>query len=667
MIQKSIKGSKTEQALLRFLEDQRVDISKLRESLKLEQRIPFSSNRKRASAVVQLSDGRYRVYVQGAVELILESCTHRFEFQTAETQPISGSDREMFQESLNQMANDALRVIATAYRDFRSLEELQELHVEDDGTGVFPFESVGLTFVCMFGIMDILRKGVDVSVRQCQRAGITVRMVTGDNRLTAVAIAKNCGILSQDASLKTAVMEGKEFMERIEGVVCSYCRTQKCGCVLNSPSTDDEDSSQGTTKEQAVSSQTVGTQPKKADKYKARPESIMKTPKYIQINEPPTSDAGGDSPVGKKAMFAEEPAGPNTLLPTRTVKPKKSVSVSFKEQNEIFESSLRAPVKKMSLADGSTVDDKGKRRIRVDTIKNKKEFQKIVPSLLVLARSRPQDKYALVLGLKEMGHVVAVTGDGTNDAPALSKADVGFAMGIAGTDIAKSAADVIITNDDFSSIVSAVVRGRNIYDSIRKFLMFQLTVNVVAVVGTFFSAIWLNHPIITAVQMLWINLIMDTLASLALATEPPIAKDLLNRKPHPKNSSIISKKMLKHVLGQSLLQLVVLFISITNKRLFPEVTFTLIDKGKFGVTEEDDYSLDARYHSTYIFNIFVWLQIFNFLNCRRLNDECNIFKAITKARYFIIIWILIICLQVLIINLGGKAFGIAQWVSSSSG
>ena|SRR3990167_8769100 len=88
---------------------------------------------------------------------------------------------------------------------------------------------------------------------------------------------------------------------------------------------------------------------------------------------------------------------------------------------------------------------------------------------------------------------------------------------------------------------------------------------------------------------------------------------------------------------------------------------------KFGVTEEDDYSLDARYHSTYIFNIFVWLQIFNFLNCRRLNDECNIFKAITKARYFIIIWILIICLQVLIINLGGKAFGIAQWVSSSSG
>lgn len=652
------------------MEQQRCDVTKLREELKFERRIPFSSNRKRASALVQMPEGHFRVYVQGAVELILESCSHRYDFRDNNVTLLSSEDRDLLLDAVTTMADKALRVIATAYRDFDSLDEVQTLSAEDDGTGVFPFESVGLTFTCMFGIMDILREGVDASVRQCQRAGITVRMVTGDNRLTAVAIAKKCGILPADASTKNSVMEGKEFMERIEGVVCSYCRTHKCGCALASNTTDDEDSSQGTTKDHTATSKEplkIGVDSKKANKYKEKPESIMKPSKYIQINQPPPPDSnGGESPgIKVSSVFGEVTNEPGTLMPTRTSKPKKSVNVSFKEQNEFFESSLKAPIKKVSLADGTTIDDKGNRRVRVDTIKNKKEFQKIVPSLLVLARSRPQDKYALVLGLKEMGHVVAVTGDGTNDAPALSKADVGFAMGLAGTDIAKAAADVIITNDNFNSIVSAVVRGRNIYDSIRKFLMFQLTVNVVAVVGTFVSAIWLNHPIITAVQMLWINLIMDTLASLALATEPPIAKDLLARRPYTKNSSIISKKMLKHVLGQSILQLAILFIFITRTGLFPEVTYTLIQKGKFGVIAEEDYSLDASYHSTYIFNIFVWMQIFNFLNCRRLNDEFNIFKALTKARSFIVIWIAIVCLQVLIINLGGKAFGIAQWVGST--
>lgn len=138
-----------------------------------------------------------------------------------------------------------------------------------------------------------------------------------------------------------------------------------------------------------------------------------------------------------------------------------------------------------------------------------------------MARTRPEDKYALVVGLKEKNNVIAVTGDGTNDAPALKKADVGFAMGIAGTEIAKSAADILIMDDNFASIVKAVKWGRNIYQSIQKFLQFQLTVNLVAVICTFVSSIVLNEAIFSAVQMLWINLIMDSFAALALATEPP--------------------------------------------------------------------------------------------------------------------------------------------------
>lgn len=160
-------------------------------------------------------------------------------------------------------------------------------------------------------------------------------------------------------------------------------------------------------------------------------------------------------------------------------------------------------------------------KIRIDTIKNKSKFNEIYPRLAVLARSRPEDKYALVVGLMENKHVVAVTGDGTNDAPALKKADVGFAMGIAGTQVAKDAADIIITDDNFASIVKAVLWGRNIYESIKKFLQFQLTVNIVGVIMTLVSAIAIKQELLQPIQMLWINLIMDTFASLALATEPP--------------------------------------------------------------------------------------------------------------------------------------------------
>ncbi len=148
------------------------------------------------------------------------------------------------------------------------------------------------------------------------------------------------------------------------------------------------------------------------------------------------------------------------------------------------------------------------------------EFKKIVSELRVLARSSPEDKFLLATGLKQLNNVVAMTGDGTNDAPALKKADIGFAMG-SGTEVAKDASGIIILDDNFGSIVTAVKYGRNIFDCIRKFLQFQLTVNVVAIFMAFLGAAVLKESPLTPVQMLWVNLIMDTLAALALATEPP--------------------------------------------------------------------------------------------------------------------------------------------------
>jgi len=153
-----------------------------------------------------------------------------------------------------------------------------------------------------------------------------------------------------------------------------------------------------------------------------------------------------------------------------------------------------------------------------ETVGNIEKFKIVEKQLRVLARSSPEDKYIMATGLKQLEDVVAMTGDGTNDAPALKKADIGFAMGIAGTEVAKEASGIILLDDNFTSIVTAMKWGRNIFDCIRKFLQFQLTINFVALVMAFLGACVIRESPLNAVQMLWINLIMDSLASLALAT-----------------------------------------------------------------------------------------------------------------------------------------------------
>ena len=196
-----------------------------------------------------------------------------------------------------------------------------------------------------------------------------------------------------------------------------------------------------------------------------------------------------------------------------------------------------------------------------DCVGDVHKFEKVKEKLRVLARSSPADKFLLVTGLQECQGVVAVTGDGTNDAPALTKADVGFSMGITGTDVAQSASDIVLLDDNFSSIVVALKYGRNVYDNVRKFLQFQLSVNVVAMFIVFFGSVILKDSPLNAVQMLWVNLIMDTLGALALATEPPL-DSVLTRPPYEKDNPIVTEVMWRNVFGHAIYQAVVLMVII---------------------------------------------------------------------------------------------------------
>lgn len=231
--------------------------------------------------------------------------------------------------------------------------------------------------------------------------------------------------------------------------------------------------------------------------------------------------------------------------------------------------------------EGLDTDEEG-----VDTIHNIENFKLVRDQLKVLARSSPTDKYIMATGLKQLHHVVAMTGDGTNDAPALKKADIGFAMGIAGTEVAKEASGIILLDDNFSSIVTAMKWGRNIFDSIRKFLQFQLTVNACALVMAFAGAAVLKESPLSPIQMLWVNLIMDTMASLALATEPP-TDELLKRKPYSKFENLITPDMWKNIILQSILQ-----IGILAAILFKGTSLT-IQAPKFSVFNPPSESLNG--------------------------------------------------------------------------
>ena len=250
-------------------------------------------------------------------------------------------------------------------------------------------------------------------------------------------------------------------------------------------------------------------------------------------------------------------------------------------------------------------------------VKNQGQFDQFVDTLQVMARSAPTDKHLLVTGLMERHQVVAVTGDGTNDGPALAKSNVGFAMGITGTSVAKDASDIVLMDDNFVSIVKAVMWGRNVYDSIRKFLQFQLTVSFVACTVSFVSALFLHEPPMSAVQVLWINLVMDTLAALALATELPTPK-LLDRAPSNREESLVSPIMMRNILGHVLYQFTLLMFFVYKGHQFLNVP---IGRGL-------GQNAEPTVHYTMVFNIFVMLQVFNEFNSRKINNEWNVFENV---------------------------------------
>lgn len=473
-------GSPTETAILRFGLNLGGSFQGVRSKLAIVNVEPFNSSKKKMGVMLRVAEGTYRAHCKGASEIVLDMCENVID-SSGDVVPLDYEKRDELKGVISMFAGEGLRTLCLAYKD---------LEGETCSTDTIPGE--GFTCMAIVGIKDPVRPGVVDAVRLCARAGILVRMVTGDNIETAKAIARECNILTKDG----LAVEGPVFRN-----------------------------------------------------------------------------------------WTEE------------------------------------------------------------------EMEEKVLKLQVIARSSPGDKLLLVKYLKRQGHVVAVTGDGTNDAPALHEADIGLAMGIAGTEVAKESADVIILDDNFSTVVNVVKWGRSVYTNIQKFVQFQLTVNLVALLLNFASACVIGRAPLTAVQLLWVNLIMDTLGALALATEPPY-DELMEKSPTGRKGNLITIVMWRNIFGQTIYQLMVLWL--------------LQSRGKEILHLTNDDAQEVL--DTMIFNTFVFCQVFNEINSRQM-EKLNVFKNTLNNKVFIGVISSTVVFQAIMVEFLGKLANTVplnkeQWLTS---
>ncbi|XP_028196478.1 calcium-transporting ATPase 8, plasma membrane-type-like isoform X2 [Glycine soja] len=475
-----VSGSPTEKAILEWGIKLGMNFDTARSDSSIIHVFPFNSDKKRGGVATRVSDSEIHIHWKGAAEIVLACCTRYFD---ANDQLVEMDEAKMstFKKAIEDMAADSLRCVAIAYRSY----EMKNVPISEEELSHWSLPEDNLVLLAIIGLKDPCRPGVKDAVKLCQKAGVEVKMVTGDNVKTARAIAVECGILgSISDATEPIIIEGKNF----------------------------------------------------------------------------------------RALTEEG---------------------------------------------------------RAD----------IVEKILVMGRSSPNDKLLLVQALRRKGHVVAVTGDGTNDAPALHEADIGLAMGIQGTEVAKESSDIIILDDNFASVVKVVKWGRSVYANIQKFIQFQLTVNIAALAINVVAAFSTGDIPLNTVQLLWVNLIMDTLGALALATEPP-TDSLMDQSPKGQREPLVSNIMWRNLLIQAMYQLSVLLI----------LNFRGVSL--LGLRDEPNRPA-IKVKNSLIFNAFVLCQVFNEFNARK-PDKFNIFKGVTRNYLFMGIVGITVVLQIVIVEYLGK-------------
>ncbi len=467
-------GNPTEVALLKWVQDEGADYNELRDRADISRQLPFSTENKYMMTIVRGA----QLYVKGAPEIVLAMCD------------VADDERQRILDRVGQYQQAGRRVLLLAKGE------------GDD------FNTEGLHFQAVFAIEDPVRSDVPAAVADCLKAGIQVKVVTGDNSATAIEVARQIGVWEEITPI-----------------------------VNNADNADNANNADSAT----------------------------------------TGDTG---------------------------------DIDYSLKHHITGTEFAA------LTDEEAYD-------RVEDI-------------VVMSRARPADKQRLVQLLQKHGEVVAVTGDGTNDAPALNYAHVGLSLG-SGTAVAKQASDITLLDDSFHSITSAVMWGRSLYRNIQRFLFFQLVVNVTALLLVLGGAFIGTEMPLTVTQILWVNLIMDTFAAMALASLPP-SREVLTERPRKQTDFILSRGIQRAILGWGLTFFLPLFaLLIWCER-----------RGAGSVIDIHEL--------TVFFTIFVMLQWWNLLNAKCLGSRRSAFSGIGQDRGLLLVLVLILAGQWLIVTFGGRMF-----------
>ncbi|TPX71049.1 hypothetical protein SpCBS45565_g01193 [Spizellomyces sp. 'palustris'] len=638
-------GSRTDVALLQLARELGTEYTEVREKAKIIHRYPFSSEKKCEATLIDYQ-GTQRLYVKGAAEYLLEDCTTYLQAEGEAPKPLDDEAREKFKKLMRRYAEDALRIILLAYKDVgdRAPNEKRK-HSSENKEG-----------------KASEKKGKpDGKLGQANKKHVVNNCKNTDTKADAKPVENENGRQGpgkegnkrrkskKQKSIKRSSDEKETKEKDANGAV-----TTKDEAIQTDEEMEESDDESNSRREKPISKENEDNGDKSMDGQPNQSENQGKG------REPSDSEGDQEADMSDLVLIGfvgiEDPLREGVVDAVKKCR-NAGVIVRMVTGDNLVTAQAIARKCGIYTRGGLCIEGRDFRELSDD------KMQALIPKLQVLARSSPTDKRLLVEWLKKMCQVVAVTGDGTNDAPALHLADVGFSMG-SGTEVAKEASDVVMLGDSFISIIKAIMWGRAVNDAVRKFLQFQLTVNITAVLLTFISALLSseNTAVLTTVQLLWVNLIMDTFAALALATDPP-TEESLNRHPDTRTASLITFPMYKMIIGQALVQ-------ITGS-----LALLLLGPKLLGL-DVDGNENDKAILQTVCFNAFVFMQLFNEINCRVIDGLNNAgrqerrlswvwrlwnafavpFRGILRNKFFVGVNVGTVLGQVLIVQFGGKVF-----------
>ena len=592
-----VLGNPTEGALLLWLADRGVDYAALRRHAEVIEQLTFSTERKYMATVVQSPLLNHRVlYVKGAPEYVMNFCSDRV--TSSGNVPMTDS-RPMLEEKLLQYQNQAMRTLGFAY----ALVEPDEVcfiagHLAPH---------IKLTFLGITAIADPVRKEVPAAVSDCLNAGIKVKIVTGDTPATAREIARQISLWTPedgDRNIITgpefAALDDKTLLERTLGFAYALVEPDEVCFIAGHL----------------------------APHIKLTFLGITAIADPVRKEVPAAVSDCLNAGIKVKIVTGDTPATAREIA--------RQISLWTPEDGD--RNIITGP-------EFAALDDK--------------TLLERIPDLKVIARARPMDKERLVRLLQSQDEVVAVTGDGTNDAPALNAAQVGLSMGD-GTSVAKEASDITIIDNSFGSITKAVLWGRSLYRNIQKFILFQMTINVAACLIVLIGAFLGTESPLTVTQMLWVNLIMDTFAALALASLPPDER-VMRDKPRHLNDNIVTRPMAGGIIGTGIAFVLLLFGLL---QYFKHVDITSLAQFDLSLFFTHFFNFApvpgglTRYELTLFFSIFVFLQFWNMFNAKAFGNVQSAFDRLASCKGFLWVTLIILAGQILIVSLGGALFSV---------